>query len=938
LPEDLSEVSSSTTSAPLDRLDLHQQEAVEHGDGPAIVLAGPGSGKTRVIVERSARLVDQRQARPEQLLVLTFSRKAATDLRERIAARLRRSYASFPVTTFHAFCLAVLTRSAQESPAVVRPAIRRRLIREALEAEHNLGLRQTRGLVEEALRFAELCDDYLVLPEHPLLSVRRHYLEALDARRELDYGGLQRAAIELLERDETVRAEYRDQFRYLLVDEYQDTNVAQDRLLELIAGEHGNVFCVADEDQSIYGFRGAEIDNTLRFSERWPGARRYDLPTNYRSGPKIVGLATSVIRRNIETHLGKELVAAHDFPAETRGRTFRHAAEEADWIARQVANLRNEGAELGEVAILARSLREVGPRIAYALRRHGIPFYAPLAPQLHPTVDAVLSLLELADAYPWEERHNDLALRALASPLFNADPLELRPYRRTQRTLFGALRDSGDFHNFFKALAIVKKQRSAGAAVFALWDRLDHFRSLQVKEASRGQIEELAALTALSDAANEFGEAAADFPQAFRTGQLEQEDWLPTASVPAGTVALLTVHQAKGLEWDAVFVCDLVEGRFPALARSQYALFDRDLFTEAPLDEAARASRALEEERRLFYVAITRARTQLFLTATEEGREEAGRSLSRFYLEAHPYLDEAAERDGIVSSGEAVAALRRAGGGESGWRAVAETANPNPMVPDGGLWTSASRLAPYEDCPLRFFYGSLLEIGGTRTSAMQLGGVFHDVLEQFHDPARDEPQTLERLLALAENSWKTVDLRPRALADEQRRHLDEMLTQYFECEVAPGLDSEVLAVERRFRFGLDTSTISGYIDRIDRLIDGKLRLIDYKTSRRAMKKDDAEGDLQLALYAVACSEVEELRELGEVAELVYLYPRLIAYGKLARRGQTVTPQLVGDTTARVRENIAQIATERFDFSPEADCTFCDFRTICPRHHLKDLPL
>ena len=105
-----------------------------------------------------------------------------------------------------------------------------------------------------------------------------------------------------------------------------------------------------------------------------------------------------------------------------------------------------------------------------------------------------------------------------------------------------------------------------------------------------------------------------------------------------------------------------------------------------------------------------------------------------------------------------------------------------------------------------------------------------------------------------------------------------------------------------------------------------------------MKKGDAERDLQLALYAVACSEVDELRELGDVAELVYLYPRLIAYGKLTRRGQTVTPELVDDTRARVRENIGQIAAEKFEFSPEANCTFCDFRTICPRHHLKDLPL
>src|SRR5437764_12898731 len=126
--------------------DKYQQAAVEHGDGPAIVLAGPGSGKTRVIVERAVRLIDEARARPEQLLVLTFSRKAASDLRERIAARLRRSYASFPVTTFHAFCLALLTRDATEPPRLARPAERRKAIASALDAEDNLGLRPTKTL------------------------------------------------------------------------------------------------------------------------------------------------------------------------------------------------------------------------------------------------------------------------------------------------------------------------------------------------------------------------------------------------------------------------------------------------------------------------------------------------------------------------------------------------------------------------------------------------------------------------------------------------------------------------------------------------------------------------------------------------------------------------------------------------------------------------
>src|SRR5438445_3466047 len=156
--------------------DKYQQAAVEHDDGPAIVLAGPGSGKTRVIVERAVRLIDAERALPEQLLVLTFSRKAAADLRERLASGLQRSYASFPVTTFHAFCLSILARDAAEPPRLARPAKRRTLMRAALERNGNLGLQASNALLDEALRFAELCDDYLEKPDNALAPVCEAYV------------------------------------------------------------------------------------------------------------------------------------------------------------------------------------------------------------------------------------------------------------------------------------------------------------------------------------------------------------------------------------------------------------------------------------------------------------------------------------------------------------------------------------------------------------------------------------------------------------------------------------------------------------------------------------------------------------------------------------------------------------------------------------------
>jgi DNA helicase II / ATP-dependent DNA helicase PcrA len=922
-------------------LDEFQRAAVAHDDGPALVLAGPGSGKTRVIVERAVRLIDDGAAKPEQLLVLTFSRKAASDLRQRLADRLRRSYASFPVTTFHGFCFSLLNRHAEAPPRIARPSERRALARLALADHGDLGFRPSNALTDEALAFCSLCDEYVGVPEHDLTPVRHRYVTLLADRGLLDYGSLQRETIRLLNERGDLRAEYVQAFRYLLVDEYQDTNVAQDRLLDLLAGEHRNVFCVADDDQSIYGFRGAELDNTLRFTERWPCAKRYELPTNYRSAREIVDLAKSVIERNVDTHLGKDLAAADDRRATLVGQTFRHAAEEADWIAREIARLRLEGTKLGEIAVLARSLKEIGPRLGYGLRSHGIPFHVPLRPPLHPTAAALLSLLELASAFPWEEPHDEQALRALASPLFGADPLELRRYQREKRTLYGALRESGEFERFFEALAIVKRQTSAGVAIWALWERLPHFRNLQKRireEELREDMDELEAVTALSDVANDFEGDVAAFPHAFRSGELDDEDWLPTGPLPTDAVALLTVHQAKGLEWDAVFVCDLVEGRFPAHARSQHTLFDRELFSRRPLDEGERARRALEEERRLFYVAITRARSRLTLTATEEAREEAGRALSRFYLEASDYLGSPIPDDGFVSLGEALAALRRAGGGEAGWRAHVETPNANPMLPTGGLRASASRLAPLENCHLQFFYGSLLDFRDRGTTQMTLGGIFHDVLEAFHDPERAEPQTLDRLFELGEEHWSDEGMGPAPLRREGRRVLEHMLRNYYEYEIAPGLEGEVLAVEKRFAFELDASTLTGYIDRIDRLPDGDLRLVDYKTSKSAMKIEEAEQDLQLALYALACRDVPELCALGDVAELVYLYPKLVAYGKLTRRKQTIGPELADRTRERIRGMVGEIVAERFDFSPEADCMWCPFKGICPRHYGQDAPV
>ena len=444
-----------------------------------------------------------------------------------------------------------------------------------------------------------------------------------------------------------------------------------------------------------------------------------------------------MIRRNVDTHLGKELRADQDRPAEIVGRTFRHAAEEADWIAREIAALRQEGLRLGEIAVLARSLREIGPRLAYTLRTHEIPFHAPLAPQLHPSADALLSLLELAAAYPWEPAHDDARAprprlsalrrqpaRAAALPPRTADAL-----RRAARggRFRAVLRGAGDRQA--PANGGRGDLRALGAARPLPRARVSGRDARAGRGARRGD----RALRRGERVRRRAGRVPGRVP---RAASSRRTTGCRRAPPPADAVALLTVHQAKGLEWEAVFVCNLVEGRFPALARSQYALFDREAFGDAPVDEAdARPPRA-------------RGGAAPLLRRADAGPHEADadrhggaargvRPLALTLLPggaAVPRRESRARR--AVSAAEALAALRRAGGGPAGWRDHVETTNANAMLPVGGLRTSASRLAPYENCALQFFFGSLVEIGRTRTTAMRLGGAFHDVLEAFHDPER----------------------------------------------------------------------------------------------------------------------------------------------------------------------------------------------------------
>ncbi len=261
------------------------------------------------------------------------------------------------------------------------------------------------------------------------------------------------------------------------------------------------------------------------------------------------------------------------------------------------------------------------------------------------------------------------------------------------------------------------------------------------------------------------------------------------------------------------------------------------------------------------------------------------------------------------------------------------------MLADRGFWTSATRLAPYENCPLQFLHGNLLEIARSRSAAMSLGGIFHDVLEAFHDPAEPGPLTLERLLELADEKWSDEGMGPRPVCAENRRLLETLLRNYYEHEVVPGLEGEVLAVEQRFRFDLDETTLTGYIDRIDRLDDGRLRLLDYKTSKNAMQKRRGRARPPARpLRARVRGRPRALRARARWRSSSICTRARSPTESWPAAASRVTPTSPTERATRIRELVAAIRAERFDFSPEADCGWCEFKQLCPRHHGKQVPV
>ncbi|MGZ4474540.1 MAG: ATP-dependent helicase [Nocardioides sp.] len=967
-------------------LDEHQRRVVEHPGGPLLVLAGPGTGKTTTLVEAVVDRIEQRGARPDEVLALTFSRKAADELRDRITARLGRTMSGTPCSTFHSFAYGLIRAYAPqelyEAPLRLLSApeadvVLRELLSDHPESvpwpeglRHALGTRgfarevqavlsraREKGLEGEELR---LLGEREGIPEFAAAGLFLDaYLTNLDSQGATDYADLiRRATIEA----EYHRDELRARYRHIFVDEYQDTDPGQVALLRALAGDGRGLVVVGDPHQSIYGFRGAEVRGILEFPTEFPQAGGAPAPvvalrTTRRFGPRVLTAAQRVAGRiglpgTIDEAAREAFLAPRaEGPAgKVQVMTFDSERAEAEHLADLLRRAHLEdGIGWDEMAVLVRSGRNTIPPLRRALGALGVPVEVagdevPLVrdPAVEPLLAALRAALNLTNDDPLHADYVDHAqveslltgplggltapdVRRLARALRATEKLraaaEERPVRSSHELLRDALVDSGflagvpagtDVTRARETVALLHRvaaMESDGASpeelLWELWSstrwpaRLQ--RSIELGgAAARRAHRDLDAVLALFEAAARL-EAQRD-----HAGARAFLELLGAQQIPADTLAdrgargaavrLLTAHRSKGLEWRLVVVAHVQAEAWPDLRRRS-SLLQPDRIGEHGLTPPLTARELLAEERRLFYVACTRARERLIVTAVHSDDDE-GEQPSRFLDELGVTIERTVGRPRRpLSLGGLVAELRRVvadpeteeplrlAAARRLARLAAETRGERPLVPaaDPSTWwgtrSSSRAVAPLRDpgkpvpispsvldgllqCPAQWFLSR--EAGGIAAShqAANVGEIVHALAQRV--ATEDLPPDVEVLMEHVDAVWGRLSFRVQWAAERERARIRSALERYVAWHTSN--PRRFVDVEVPFRADVvladgETVTLTGRADRLELDHDGRVVVVDLKTGKNPPSDRSVESNAQLAVYQLAIDS-------GATAELV----------------------------------------------------------------------
>ncbi|OBQ51013.1 DNA helicase UvrD [Streptomyces sp. H-KF8] len=1066
---------------------------VDHGTGPLLVLAGPGTGKTTTLVESVAARI-ARGGDPERILVLTFSRRAAVELRDRMALRTGAAHAP-RATTFHSLCYALI-RAHQDSDLFVEPL---RLlsgpeqdvtVRELLAGQvdlERLGLAHvrwpdelracltTRGFADEVRAVLARSRELGLGPDALEAFARRigrpdwraasaflaEYLDVLDLQGVLDYAELVHRAVLLAHRPETAR---RLAARYdaVYVDEYQDTDPAQVRLLQALAGGGRTLVALGDPDQSIYAFRGADVNGILDFPDAFPRADGRPAPVEVlrvarRSGAALLAATRLITQRMPLPRLPAEKARAHRELAPVRdgGRTevytYPTSGTELDNIADILRRAHLEdGVAWNDMAVLVRAGSRSLPVVRRALASAGVPVDVdgndlPLRhePAVAPLLTALRAVAtaeaaggpEQGPEAPGQEQgqkegqeqgaepeqprwlDTETALTLLTSPLAGMDAADLRrlgrALREEERAAGNVLPPPSDelltralaeperlvVHDpayargaqRLGALLRTARERlaSGGTAEEALWDLWDGtpWPARLERSAHRGgaagrnadrDLDAVCALFATAARAEERtgGRGALNFLEEIDAEDIAA-DTLTRRAVRPDAVRLMTAHRAKGLEWRLVVVAGVQEGLWPDLRR-RGSLLEADRIGRDGLAEPLTPGALLAEERRLFYVAATRARERLVVTAVKAPAED-GDQPSRFLTELGVEPKDVTGRPRRPLSVAALVAelrattvdprvsgpLREAAARRLARLAALADEDGRPLVPSAhpyrwwGMYEPTRSKVPLRGrdqpvvlsgsaldqlantCALQWFLGREVKADAPATAAQGFGNVVHvlaDEVASGHTPA-DLAVLMERL----DSVWNALAFDAPWKSQQEKRNARVALERFLQWHVMDRTGRTPVASEHDFDVRLEAGDyevrVRGQMDRVETDGEGRAYVVDFKTGKHAPSSAEVARHPQLAVYQLAVQEgaVDEVfdgtRPGTGGAELVQLRQPAAKRdgGETLPKVQAQEPlegergEWVGDLLATAA---GKVLDERFTPSAGQHCTHCAFRASC----------
>jgi DNA helicase II / ATP-dependent DNA helicase PcrA len=971
----------------LENLNKEQLEAVTHRGGPLLIVAGAGTGKTTVITRRIAYLLEQKLAKTEEILALTFTEKAATEMEERVDKLLPLGTFDLHISTFHAFCERVLKQYALDiglanNFKLLDDTQRWILIYknfDQFQLDYYRPIGSPNRFIDALLYHFEKCKDELITPEDYLahaeqlklkggaaeLALSENSDEAVEIKRieevasafhtyqkllldneYLDFGDLINYTIALFQRRPNILKRSQEQFKFVMVDEFQDTNFAQYQLVKMIAGK--NLVVVGDDDQSIYKFRGASVSNILKLKEDFPEVKELTLVQNYRSSQEILDLAYDFIQANnpnrleVELGINKKLInplkPKKGVIAVLEGKDL---SEELDLVIKKVIELKEKDANASwnEFAILIRA-NSAADELLPRLETTGIPYYFVANRGLYkkPLINDLINYMKLLDNY----YESPSLYRVFNLPKFRLDPLDLAiltqfTYQKTL-SLYEALNNPE---------VTLKLKKESSTKINQLLQLLNkHTQDLAEKSAVElfvnivqdlgvGQLLEAETLENAEqrELLEQFYKKIEDYSQSnadkslrgfldylnleLRAGEEGEIKFDP--SVGPEALKVMTIHGAKGLEFNYVFLINLVDQRFPTRERRDTI----EIPTNLVKDILPEGDFHLQEERRLFYVALTRAKTHLYLSWAKDYGGQRLKKPSLFLQETKLVPSDKVN----LATGKVVFTKPKG--------------RPKKIVyKDLPKTYSYSAINQFLNCPLDYKYRYYLRLPMPGSAQLSFGTTIHAVFQQYLETYRSSLQAPQQdlfnpkqanvdlppfklLEDLYEQNWLDDWYQSKAQKEQYRQKGRELIKQFYEATVQAQPEPKYLEVPFKLELGPEKHHFTGKIDRADQTPAG-LAVIDYKTGKPPTGTKPGDID-QLRVYQWAAQDF--LHE--PVASLGYWYidPNEVRTVPLAspEEIETLKTSLL-QTIEQIRHTITyDLFSSLHKKSKQHDCNFADLQ-------------